>query len=190
MPRHLLVFACLLSLAAAAFVMGCSSGDYGGNATVTETLQTTATAVVTVPAETATPAPDIRQEDLTQQSGLREFLSSSGGQVNTGSIIYADLTGDGADEAVVPIASGGEGASIAVFVFGFRPGGLEELLRVAPKSGSLKENIVDGQLTLTEPTYAASDPFCCPSQLEITTYRWDGSHFVVANQRTEQGVNN
>ena len=184
MPRR--AFAVLTLLAA--LTLGCGGGAGGDG---TPTAAPTATAVATEPpAGTATPALDIRQEDLSQQPGLGDFLAGSGGEVAANSITYVDLTGDGVEEAVVPVSSGGEGGNIAVFVFGYRPGGLEELLRVVPESGSVRESIMDGRLTLTEPVYGPGDPLCCPSQLQTTTYRWDGSQLVVADERTEPGVEN
>ena len=183
MPRHLLVFACLLSLSTAALVMGCNDGENGGNATATETLEMTATAVATVPPETATPVAAIRREDLTQQPGLREFLSASGGQVDPQSIIYADITGDQEADAIVPVSSGGEGGNIALFIYSYQPSGIEQLLQYTPEM-RLQPSVEDGQLTITEPVSAPGDPLCCPSELKKTTYRWDGSKLVVTEERT------
>lgn len=177
----------LLIAALAASAAGCDDEGGGGAPTGTlETMEATATAET----DTPTPAPDIRQQDLTQEAGLRDFLATSGGEVAPAAIIYVDLTGDGVEEAVVPVASGGEGSAIAVFVFGYGPGGLEELLRVIPESGSVKENIVEGALTTMEPVFASGDPLCCPSELRTITYRWDGSRLVVADERTEPVVEN
>jgi len=177
MPRQLLVFACLLSFAAVAFAVGCKDNDYGGSATATQVLDTP----TTEPA--ATPAPDIRQQDLTQQPGLQAFLSSSGGQVDPQSIIYADVTGDRVDDAVVPVSSGGEGGNIALLVYGYQPSGIEELLHYTPDM-RLQASVEDGRLTVTEPVSAPGDPLCCPSELKKTTYRWDGAKLVVAEERT------
>ena len=177
MPRHQLVFACLLSLAAVAFGMGCKANDNGGSATATQVLQPTATE----PAATA--GPDIRQQDLTQQAGLHAFLTSSGGTANRDSIIYADVTGDHVDDAVVPVSSGGEGGNIALFVYGYQPSGIEELLHYVPDT-RLQASVEGGRLTITEPVSAPGDPLCCPSELKQTTYSWDGAKLVVAGEQT------
>lgn len=183
MPRHLLVVAYLLSLGAAVFAMACSDDNNGGNATATSTLESTATAAPTLPSETSTPAPDIRQQDLTQQAGLQEFLSTSGGQATADSILYADVTDDGVEEAILPIGSGGESGNIALFVYGYQPSGLTELLRVIPEI-RLQAVVDSGQLVVTEPVYGPDDPFRFPSQLKVTTYGWDGAGLAVVSQVT------
>ncbi len=184
MPGRCLTFEVLLVLVAVTgLATGCDGGGAGDEATPTaspkgtmeETTATPMLATATSPAE-PTPAPDI----LTGQPGLRDFLALAGGEVNPDDITYVDLTGDGPEEAVVPVASGGEGGHIAVFVFGYVGRELQELLMVRPDTGpSLKANIVEGALTITEPVFGPEDPLCCPSQLRTTTYRWDGSAFIV-----------
>lgn len=180
MPRHLLVLASLLSLGAAVFAMACSYDNDGGNATATSTLESTVTAA---PSETPTPAPDIRQQDLTQQAGLQEFLATSGGQATAESILYADVTDDGVEEAILPIGSGGESGNIALFVYGYQPSGLTELLRVVPEI-RLQAVVDNGQLIVTEPVFGPDDPLRFPSQLRVTTYEWDGSALAVVDQVT------
>ena len=187
MPRLLFVFACILPLGAAAFAIACGGNGSGGNATATSQLQATGTSVATAPSASATPGLDIRSEDLTKQPGLKDYLSSTGGQVTPSSIIYADLTGDQVDEAIVPVSSGGEGGHIALFVYGYQPAGLTELLRVAAKT-RLAAAVASGALQVTEASGAPGDPLCCPSALTKTTYRWDGTKLVVAKQETVAGT--
>jgi hypothetical protein len=38
--------------------------------------------------------------------------------------------------------------------------------------------VVGGKLQVTRPLYGPNDPNCCPAQLEITTYRYDGVRLV------------
>jgi hypothetical protein len=172
MPRRALTFAvAVLLMALLALAAGCDGGGADGEATPGLS-------------PTATPVPDIRQQDLTAQPGVERFLASFGGEVDTSRIIYGDLTGDGAEEALVPVWSGGEGGDIAVFIFGYGPAGLEELLQYMPKDGSLTGDIVDGVLTIAEPTFAPGDPECCPSLIRTTTYRWDGSNLVFSDVET------
>ncbi len=192
MPHRGVTFAVSLLLLSALIAGGCKSGGGKNGATPTSTVKATlvqGTATATPPAQTPTPAPDIRQEDFAQVSAVSNYIAMTGGEVATDLITYIDLTEDGVDDAVVPISSGGEGGEIAIFVYGYGPGGLTDLLRVIPESG-LKDNIVDGKLTITEPQFAPGDPMCCPSQLRVTTYGWNGAELVVENQRTEQTVQN
>jgi hypothetical protein len=166
----------LLAAIAVSAGVGCDDGESGGTATATATFEQP-TEVPTIPGDTPTPAPDIRAEDLTQQAGLQEFLGLSGGIVTDEAIVYSDVTGDGAEDAIVPISSGGEGGNIALFVYGFGPTGLAELLRKTTDT-SLTASIVEGQLEVTEAAYAVGDPLCCPSDLVTTTYAWDGTALV------------
>ncbi len=163
---------------------GCSDGEETPSPSETPVVDPTATATPEGP--TPTPAPDIRDEDLTQQAELRDFLASSGGEVNPRQIKYGDLTGDGVDDAVVPVTSGGEGGDIAVFVLGYQPDGLEVLLRL--ERGRLKAEIDDGKLETLEPKFAEGDPSCCPSEFLRTFYVWDGSSLVFESEEVLPGI--
>ena len=180
--RGLRFAAALLPILLLAFAAGCDEGT-SGEATPTVPATTEEATLTPMPA-TATASPDIRQQDLTEQPGLREFLNSAGGEVVPDAIMYADLTGDRAEEAVVSVSSGGEGGDIAIFVFGYGPTGLQELLRVLPENRSLRADVIDDTLTVTEPVFGPDDPLCCPSKLRKTTYEWNGSKLVVATQET------
>ena len=180
--RGLRFAAALLAIPLLAFAAGCDE-ETSGEATPTVPA-TTEEPTLTPMSATATASPDIRQQDLTEQPGLREFLNSAGGEVMPDAITYADLTGDGSEEVVVPVSSGGEGGDIAVFVFGYGAAGLQELLRVLPENRSLRAEAIDDTLTITEPVFAPGDPLGRPSELRKTTYEWNGSALVVASQET------
>ncbi len=179
MLRRDLTFAVPLVLVALAAGCGEAGTDGGGSsASSTPTAEVTAaTAKPAVP----TPAPDIRDEELTSQPGLQEFLASSGGEVLPIDTIYADFTEDGIEEAVVHVSSGGTLGNLAVFVFGFGPEGLQELLRALPESprSGIRADITAGQLVTTEGVFGPDDPLCCPSQLRQRYYRWDGQELVI-----------
>jgi hypothetical protein len=169
----LALLAGLLMLAVA-----CSDDNDGTTAGATATVST---------GETGTPSQDIQNEDLTAQPGLSDFLSASGGSVDPERVMYADLTNDAVDEAIVPVSSGGEGGDIAVFVYGYRSGSVTELLRALPEDQSIiAAELRDGALVTSEPVYADGDPFCCPSQLRVKTYGWDGSALAVVDEELGQ----
>lgn len=196
--RGLIVAGCPVLVALAALVAACGGGGGNGDATpsvsppTTEETRTATGTVVATPAEGPSPtqAPDIRQEDLTEQPGLRDFVAGAGGEASGDRITYVDLTNDGVEDAVVPVSSGGEGGDIAVFVFGYGPGGLQELLQVVPEDRSLSASVVDGVLTVAEPVFAPGDPLCCPSEIRTTTYGWDGNRLVVSDQTVEPAGGN
>ena len=162
----------LLTLAAA-----CSDDDNGGP-------EATSTAA----SSDGTPAPDIRQEDLTAQPDLRAFLDASNGEVDPERMEYVDLTEDGVDDAVVRVGSGGEGGDIGVFVYGYTSQGLSALLDVNPESGSLAAEVDGASLVVTEPVYGEGDPLCCPSAFRVTTYAWDGSALAIEDAQTIEGT--
>lgn len=168
MPSRTLIVVCLALVAVAALAVACKDGSPGETAA-------TPTPPVEEPTATAGGGQDIRQEDLAAQAGLRDFINTAGGEVDTARITYLDLTEDAIDDAIVPISSGGEGGDIAVFVFGYQDGALTELLHVNASDSSLVADTQDGALRITEPVYAEGDPLCCPSQLRRTTYLWDGA---------------
>ncbi len=172
-PAALLVVLALLTMAA-----GCRNGSDDVDATATGSPQATFVA-------SPTARPDIRQEALAGQSGLSEYLLNTGGVTDPTRIIYGDLTGSGAEEAVVPVSSGGEGGDIAVFVFGFIDGEIAELLRAEPAETSIVASIADGQLVTTEGIFAPGDPINFPSQLLHRYYRWDGTALVVDREEQE-----
>ncbi len=174
LSRFLLV-AALLGLLV--IVAGCNGDGDGGDPTATEQPQATATVD---PAD----APDIRSEDLTEQPGLSEFLAATGGVVDSSRNQYADLTGSGADEAVVSVSSGGEGGDIAIFVFGYGVDAeIEELLRATTET-SILATIENGQLKTTEGVRAPGD-IGVPSQLLHRYYIWDGSALVIEREEQE-----
>jgi len=171
----------LLLLAAALVLAACGTQKDGeSQATPSPGPEETATA------EAVTPSSEIRNVDFSQVPAVQDLVAESGGHPLPEEIIFADLTGDGVDEAVVPINSGGSGGDIAYAVFGYQGGDLEDLLTVKPEAGRVTVSVEDGVLTETQPVYAPEDPLCCPSELRHTFYRWDGSELVVDHQTTEK----
>ena len=141
------------------------------------------------PESTATvaPGPAIEGVDFSQVPAVEDLVKDTGGVLLPEETLFADLTGDGADEAVVPISSGGSGGNVAYAVLGYRDGDLEEILAVKPEpeAGRVTMAVEDGVLVETQPVYGPEDPLCCPSQLQHTYYRWDGEDLVVDHQETE-----
>jgi hypothetical protein len=167
-------------------------GDNGGGSptgqvTPLETSAENGTPLET-PAETSeasTPGARIRDVDFTQEPAVADYLRLSGGQIDPASIIYADLTDDGIEDAVVPISSGGEGGFIALFVYAPDPSGTPQQVLDHQSNTSLTVTVENGQLVVREASFAEGDPFCCPSQIKVTVFEWDGSALAVLEERTE-----
>ena len=167
--------AALLALTlSAVLVFACSSGDDGKrNATPT-------------PADAAA----IRSTDFAAQPAVKTLLAQVGGELDPRAIEYTDLTGDGREEAVVPVSSGGTLGNLAYLVFTLRGGSpnvvLTRTIDKTSRSG-LKMEMEDGRLVELVGEYGPEDPLCCPTYLRKTYFRWDGSALQV--EREEKGPN-
>jgi hypothetical protein len=176
-----LVLSCV-SIALAGLLGACGGG--GGARTATPARQSSPAATARA---SATPSLGIRTLDLSKAPDVRDLVASTGGVYVQTSVIYADLTGDGIDDAVVPISSGGTLGDVAFVVLAPSGAGTKTLLKVAPTDGAggLSVAVMVGRLVMTRPVYAPEDPNCCPSSLRRTTYAWDGAAFGVQSETTE-----
>lgn len=181
MRRRDLTFSAVFAIALLALTAACSSGGGAGNS---EPSTSPATTGESTAGATPTAAPDIRQVDFSKHPVMERYLNGAGGEIDPTAIIYGDLTGDGVEEAVVPVGSGGEGGNIAIFVFGYGAGGLAALIRMLPQGSSIQAEIEDGQVVTTEPVFGASDPLCCPSELRKNTYGWNGTDMAQTGSET------
>jgi hypothetical protein len=119
-------------------------------------------------------------ESLPEAKTLLDQLGS--GKVEEGATLYADLTGDRREEAIVPVSSQGTLGNIAYLVLRLDSGKPQVVLTrtVDRTSASGLQMSVDGGVLLeTRGVYGPEDPFCCPSQLRQTTFYWDGSQLQV-----------
>lgn len=173
----------VLSIAAAAF----SACGGGGSTTATPAPSRPAGTAAVTPGATATSSLGIRTLDLSKDADVQGVLAATGGQYLQAGVIYGDLTGDGVDDAVVPISSGGTMGDIAFLVLGASGGATKTLLKEIPLGGSggLSVAVVDGQIVMTQPIYGPDDPNCCPSGLRKTTYVWNGASFAVQSVKTD-----
>jgi hypothetical protein len=140
-----------------------------------------------VPPGDATPADAaaIQRVDFTTQPDVQRLTTQVAGSVEPRDILFSDLTGDGRDEAVVPVSSGGTAGNLAFLVFTMRSGQpLLVLTRTLDRgsAGGIEPMVEDGRLFELAPEYGPSDPFCCPSVLKRTVFRWDGSMLQVAGE--------
>lgn len=81
----------------------------------------------------------------------------------------------------MPITSGGTMGNIAYIVFTPEEDGAEPVLtrnRDASARGGIRMAVESGVLVEYIGEYGPEDPFCCPSILRKTSFRWDGSKLV------------
>lgn len=134
----------------------------------------------TAPAVTATTTADaqaIRRADFTSVGIVGELSDRAGaaGQVTPERVHFEDLTGDGVEEAVVILESGGTLGDLGAGVYQAVNG--EPVLAFFVNAGGHVE--VRAAVVVTqEGVYAAGDAECCPSQLREISYGWNGTTFV------------
>lgn len=176
-------FVLVSAVAGTLLLAGCSGGG-GGTKTAVSTPSVSA-AVTSGPrpggetdvAPTTVAADAIRDVRLADDPAVKALVAETAGTFTQGDVTYADLTGDGVQEAVVPISSGGTLGDLGFVVLSPLASGTRVLFRTASTGGGgLSVRVDGGILIMTEALPAADDPQCCPSQLRVTTFAWqDGA---------------
>lgn len=113
-------------------------------------------------------------------------------------VLYADLDGDGTDEAVVRATCdyGANGAEDTVQVWSAngRLATLVDTVTAAPEAvadesrfppGVVDVAVDDGSLEITFSVHADDDPNCCPSEQAVVTYTLDGGLEVDGRPQVE-----
>lgn len=120
------------------------------------------------------PSDEIRSIDLESEPAIASFIDEMNGTYVQTNVLYADVTGDGVEEAVVPLSSDGTLGDVALIVVTPDGEGVSEILAVDAREFGIAARVDDGTLVTTEPVPGPDDPFCCPSQIRTTTYAGDG----------------
>ena len=122
------------------------------------------------------------EEPLFPGSLLRTHVSLTGadGEVSGYPLFedvgYEDLDGDGAEEALIPLFSGGTAGNVGLLLYREAP---DRPRLVLARSGyKLGMSLDAGRLVLYEPAYVGFEPNCCPSASTISTYRLVGDRLV------------
>ena len=164
------------------FAMGCRDGEKSGGSATPKPPTTS-------PAATSPPSTDIRAVDLANQPDVKDFAQRLSGEVVPEEVVYADLTGDGLDDAIVPISSGGTQGDVGFIVVGYLDGKLKALFSDAPAGGEVRVAVTDGRLVVTLPVYAEGDTSGFPSNIKNVYYAWKVDHFVVDHEEVLSGPN-
>jgi hypothetical protein len=93
---------------------------------------------------------------------------------------FADITGDGKDDAIVLVLTPGAAGATAAYVFSTdgAPGGTDAKLRMVFRSQSLyraRARARNGALLLDTPVYRRGDDVCCPGRMLQREYTWSAS---------------
>ncbi len=189
-PRYPVAVLALVAFTALA-LYGCGNGSNGtgsaksATAGATDAASSTSvgTASDTTAVATGTVSSQIRSIDLKQTAPVQRLLQDTGGQFVQSEVLYGDLTGDGIEDAVVPISSGGTMGDIAYVVLTPSGSGVATvpMAKGGTTSGGVAVSIEGNKLIDTRPQYGPNDANCCPSLLRKTTYAWDGHQLAVAS---------
>jgi hypothetical protein len=109
-----------------------------------------------------------------------------GGFVSRG-VLFADLTGEGKDDAVVTVDSGGSAGMIALYVFSAGGGKDLQIVYRNQRLYRAAAQINPGPaLVYLLPQYDDGDELCCPSAYRQTELKWSATkkRFGVATRRT------
>jgi hypothetical protein len=164
----------VVTITVGAVVVGCSGADTGSTA-----VPTSKSGALTLPP--LPPLLSLREVDFSGPPFAGDLINrAGGGDVPRERIRYVDLTGDGVEEAVAVVESGGTLGDIGVGVF--RAQGAALSLAYFRKLGGRVE-IRGSAILLIEGAPAPGDAACCPAQLKETTIEWRGTVFEVTSER-------
>ena len=118
-------------------------------------------------------------------------LLRGGGFVDK-SIRFVDLTGDGKDDAIIRVHSGGAPGVVAVYVFSTDTG--EDGSELEPVFASEKllrasTHVKDGVASYRYARFGPGDELCCPRAIGVATLGWEGKRhrFTVSKRTTIPG---
>jgi hypothetical protein len=154
-------------------------------------------AAVAVPLATAEPtrSQQFFRDRLLASENVADHVKDllrSGGFVEEG-IVFRELTGDGKDDAVLRVHSGGAPGIVAVYVLSTdtKPAG-SELEPVFSSERLVRASTavsVDGVVSYRYARYRLGNELCCPHEVGEATLRWDdaGKRFRVASRKIQPG---
>jgi hypothetical protein len=164
--------ALILATHALALIAACGAGTPSPASTPT-------VAASTSPAVAS--AGSLREFNFESEAFVAELLArAGGGEVHAERVQLEDLTGDGRDEAVVVVESGGTAGDIGVAVYRWVEGE-PDLLFFRPLAGHVEVRL--GLVVIQEGVYAAGEPQCCPSKLRESAYGWREGEFTLLSEQ-------
>jgi hypothetical protein len=102
-------------------------------------------------------------------------------------ILFADLTGEGKDDAVVQVDSGTSAGHVALYIFSSGSGTNLQIVYRNQRLYRAAARVNPGPtLVYSVPKYKAGDELCCPSEYVETTLKWSAERkkFGVGSRRT------
>lgn len=111
-----------------------------------------------------------------------------GGEVEARRVAYADLTGDGREEALVVVESGGTAGDLGAAVY-HADAGRVTVLAWIDRAGHIELRLpnagpASALVVVQQGLFAPGDAECCPSRIREVALRWDGVAFRVFGDQT------
>ena len=117
-------------------------------------------------------------DDARTSAGVKRMLKSKMAIVDPRSG-FVDVTGDGRQDALILVSTGGAAGAVALYVFsthGQATGREQTSLKLVFRLQSLSDaslRISGTTLSVLEPRWSKGDDLCCPKQLRERDYRFD-----------------
>jgi hypothetical protein len=126
--------------------------------------------------------------DGSTTNAIKRLLRDRGGFVAP-EIQFADLTGDGRQDAVVLVDTGGAAGAVAIYVFSTDGKAAGSALRAVYRSQQLyraSAEISAGTLIVRTPRFAEGDDLCCPSRIVERVYAWKDATKTLERRSTRE----
>src|SRR5262249_47850062 len=116
--------------------------------------------------------------DAKTSSGVKKMLTDKTAKVDPRSG-FVDVTGDGRQDAVILVSTGGAAGNVALYVFSTHgqatsdnATSLKVVFRLqSPYDASLRPN--GSTISVLEPRWSKGDDLCCPKKLRERDYTFD-----------------
>ena len=189
------IFTLLSLLLVSSGIAACTSPSTSASTTASSPAQAAPTNTVTQAPLTAVDWRNFTYTSSCYSDKPQQFVVKNGEGVVDGihlqvyKPVYGDLTGDGQPAAAIPYScSAADFAGVSVFIYSgnaSKPVLLGELSLMSPGSnngGTVNTVTINhGILQLIGKGYTPEAPHCCPDLHIKTSYRWNGSRFVVVS---------
>ncbi len=186
MSKRRLIALPAIAVAAATFALACRSES----PTAPSPSPTASASAAATPGGIA--AGGVREVDWGSAAVLDEMRRHfNGGEVEPKRVAYADLTGDGVEEALVVVESGGTAGDLGAAVYGANAGRVSVLAWI-DRAGHIELRLPNvgpnsAFIAVEQGIYAPGDANCCPSRIRETALRWDGAAFVTLSEQILPG---
>ena len=104
----------------------------------------------------------------------------------TSKVLYGDISGDGREEAVITLYSGGTAGDVGLLIYREIDG--QPVLMTGLPGYKVSATIANGELRVSQPLYGANDANCCPSGVEETAYRLQGDRLARVREPISRGI--